>query len=244
MNPTYIRDDCVRLSDCDSTGRLSLPALFDMFMDVATLHADDLGIGFDDLRPRQLFWLAVRTRIRVHRRSDLSAPIRIETWPEKGGKLRCYRNYRLFDGESPAAEGKTEWAVIDTGTGRLAPLLEAYPAGLMDVLRTDSVWSEPFARVREDFSDGEEWAGYTVRSTDIDVGGHMNNAAYPRMVLGAFSNAELRDMDIREMDFAYRNPCYEGDELRLCRRRIESGWELGAFNREGKTVLLGRIGGR
>ena len=241
MHPIYTREDHVRLSDCDCTGRLALPALFDLFMDTATLHAGEIGIGLYDLSPRQLFWLTVRTKIKIYRRPALSEPISVTTWPERGGKLRCWRDYRLADALGVAAEGKTEWAVIHTGTGRLTPLSEVYPEGLEERLTDESVWSEPFGRVREDFADGEAWAAYTVRSTDIDLGGHMNNAAYPRMVIGAFSNAELAALDIRDMELHFRASCYEGDVLTLRRRAVDRGYEFGAFLPDGKTVLLGSI---
>lgn len=243
MYPIYTRQDTVRLSDCDVSGRLAPNAVFDLFMDVATLHATQLGIGLAELSPRRLFWLTVRTKIKIYRRSALLEPISVTTWPEKGGKLRCYRDYRLTDAQGIAAEGKTEWAVVNTETARLTPLSEVYPAGLVDTLSDETVWSEPFARIREDFSGAEPWSSYTVRATDIDLGGHMNNAAYPRMALGAFTIAELRELQIRELEFSYRNPCFEGDALTLLRRRTDEGWELGAFAADGKTVLLGRIAG-
>lgn len=243
MDPRYTRQDLVRLSDCDADARLSLPAYFDLFMDVATLHAGELGIGLAELSPRHLFWLTVRTKIRIYRRPALSEPITVTTWPEKGGKLRCHRDYRLTDPLGTAAEGKTEWAVINTQTGRLTPLTDVYPPGLMDILPEESVWDAPFWRGGEDFDRQSPWAEYRVRSTDIDIGQHMNNAAYPRMVLGAFSNQELRETEIKEMEFAYRTPCFEGELLRLYRRRTPEGWEIGIFNPEGKLAALGRITG-
>ncbi len=71
----------------------------------------------------------------------------------------------------------------------------------------------------------------------------MNNAAYPRMVLGAFSNRELSELEIREMELYFRAPCFEGDTLTLCRRTTDTGYEIGVFLPDGKTVLLGKISG-
>ena len=243
MERTLTREFPVPVSQCAADGRLSLPGVFNMFMDMATLHAKVLGIGLEELSPRGLFWLTVRTKIRVYRRPGLTEEISVTTWPEKPGKLRSYRDYVLRDTQGVAAEGKTEWAVINTGTGRLTPVEEVFPPELREALTDETVLPEPFSRIREQFAPEDAWASYTVRSTDIDLGGHMNNAAYPRMVLGAFSNRELEELKIREMELYFRAPCYEGDTLTLCRRPTDTGWELGAFLPDGKTVLLGKISG-
>ncbi|MBQ1343002.1 MAG: hypothetical protein IIY40_02435, partial [Firmicutes bacterium] len=66
-------------------------------------------------------------------------------------------------------------------------------------------------------------------------------AAYLRALLGCFSAAEVKEMDIREIDLVFRAPCFEGDELELRQRRTEQGLDL-AFLREGKPAFLARLG--
>ena len=243
MERTLTQAFAVPTSQCAADGRLSLPGIFNMFMDIAALHARALRIGLDELSPRGLFWLTVRTKIRVYRRPRITEPITVTTWPERPGKLRSYRDYVLRDEQGTAAEGKTEWAVISTDTGRLFPIAELFGPELCALLTDETVLPGPFARIGEKFAPGEAWASYTVRSTDIDLGGQMNNAAYPRMVMGAFTNRELSAREIRDVELNFRAPCYEGDTLTLCRRATETGWEVGAFLPDGKAVLLGRMGG-
>jgi hypothetical protein len=50
----------------------------------------------------------------------------------------------------------------------------------------------------------------------------MNNAAYVRAVIGSFSYAELRSMDIRRVDAVFRASCYEGDRL-IFQKRAANG---------------------
>ena len=86
----------------------------------------------------------------------------------------------------------------------------------------------------------EEFARYTVRSTDIDLGGHMNNVAYVRAIAGAFSCDEWQKMDIRELEIAFRAPCYEGDTL-VWQKRADDALSLRAALPNGKTIVLARI---
>ena len=107
-------------------------------------------------------------------------------------------------------------------------------------IEEDRVLPGPFMRMDEGFEGAEDMGGYTVRSTDIDLGGHMNNAAYVRAIAGAFSTDEWKKMDPRELEIAYRSPCFEGETLRLQRRGTADGLEL-RLSRQGKTIALARI---
>jgi len=233
------KDLMVLPSWCDDTACLSVPSLFAIFQDLASEHAPLMGMGAPDLAKDGLFWLTVKTKIRIYRRPEMLRPLRAESWPEAPGKVRCNRFYRLTDADGLLAEGKTEWAIIHLQSGRLVPTAEAYNQTLSHL--PDTLLPAPFARVKEDFSDGALLERYRVRSTDIDLGHHMNNAAYPRVMLGAVSTAELREKPICEMDVIFRSPSYEGEVLQLLRRDTEDGMELALVHENGKAAALARV---
>ena len=238
MKRVYTREAAILPSVCDGTGRLSVPGTFALFMDAATEHAEALGVGLRAMAAKNLFWLTVRTRVRFSRRPAMMETVTVETFPEDGGKVRCYRDYRLKSGEELLAEGKTEWAVLDTATGRLHPAQDVMPADLEPPV--PPVWEEPFSRIDEDFTGAELLGTYTVASTDIDLGGHMNNAAYIRALAGMFPGKAWNAMRIRELEVVFRAPCFEGDALAVERRCADGVTDLRM--REGdKTVLLARI---
>ena len=239
MDNHLIKNLKIPASDCDHTSRLSAPDTFALFQDAATDHALDLHIGVPDLAPRHLFWLTVKTKVRFLRRPGMNESVQLETWPEPADRIRCNRDYRLtHDGETLAL-GKTEWAIVDTTTGQLHKASEVFPEEL--TFRTDAVWREPFARLRDDFADEPVFARYTVRSVDIDLGGHMNNVAYVRALAGAFSVAEWDAMDVKEMEVHFKATCYEGDTLELQRRNRDGATEV-CMSVDGRTVILARIG--
>ena len=97
-----------------------------------------------------------------------------------------------------------------------------------------------FARIPDDFSCSDVLSRYTVRSIDIDVGGHMNNTVYVRAMLGCFSNEELKQMQIRRIDVVFRSPCYEGDTLEIQKKRTDAGLDL-RLSRSDTTCVLARI---
>ena len=238
MDYVYSLDMTVPASRCDAEGKLSVPAAFELFMDLAAEHAAALGMGLTDLRSRNLIWVSVRTRIRFDRRPAMGERVILSTWPEKPGSIRCCRDFTIAAGGESAVAGRTEYAVIDLSSLRPQPMGEIYSPELAAALTEESVFSEPFRRISEKFRPEERLGEYTVRPSDIDMAGHMNNTMYPRMVLDFIPAREQAERPVREMELCYRSPCYEGDTLTLYRRKTEDGAEIAAFLPDGRTALL------
>ena len=238
MQPKFEQEILIPPSACDYSGRLGYAGAFAVLMDLATEHAERLGIGLAAMTAKKRFWVTVRTKIIFHERPRISEAVKLITWPEKPGAVRCNRSYEIRRGNALLISGRTEWAVMNTETNTIAPATDLFPADL-DYADGAAV-SEPFARVPARFEGLEPFAEYTVRSTDIDLGGHMNNAAYPRALLGAFSTQELDALCVRSIDLIFRTPCYEGEELKFYKKPGEGALDL-RVARGDETVLLARI---
>lgn len=225
-------------SICDASGKLSHAEAFGLFMDIASFHAEQIGVGLGAMAQKNLFWLTVKTQVNFIRRPQMLQDVTLETWPEQPDKMRGNRSYIMRCGEDVILTGKTEWAVINTATHKLVPLEGIYPAELC--FENGTAAPEPFARITDHFEGIEPYAEYQVRSTDIDVGGHMNNTAYVRMIMGSLSNEERKALPIRRMDVIFRASCYEGDALSFRRKETEDGLDI-RVSRGEETVLLVRI---
>jgi len=238
-NAKYKRELTILPSMLDWGLKLGTAFTFSLFMDVAAEHAEATGIGSTAFTPRGLFWLTVRTRIRFNRRPGLAETATAATWAEPPGKFRCLRYYTLKKDGETLIEGKTEWAVLDVRTGKLVNAADIYNDKVVTI--NETVCGESFSRMSEDFAACRELPAYTVRSTDIDFGGHMHNVAYVNMLLGEYSVKELKAMAISELEISFRTPCFEGETLNLFERKTETGVELGVFKPDGKCAALARL---
>ena len=237
MENRYTQEYVVLPSVCDSSARLSIPDTFALFMDLAAIHAEILRFDTPTLMKRGLFWLTVRTRLRFHRRPEMAERVMLATWPEQPGKLRTDRDYVVEQNGERLIEGKTEWTILEMESDRLHPMEGIFPPDF--TFYPDAVWPEPFTRMKDEPM--EEFARYTVRSTDIDLGGHMNNAAYVRALAGAFSCDEWQKLNIRELEIAFRAPCYEHNTLVWQKRADGDTLSLRAALPDGKTIVLARV---
>ena len=238
MEQIYEQELFITPSLADARGRLSWPGAFTVCQDLAGIHAERLGVGLGAMAEKSLFWLTVRTKIRILGFPRLGETVTARTWPEKPGALRCNRSYEIVRDGEVLVLGRTEWAVMNTETRALTPAAGLFPVDLP--FDRGAALSESFARIPDRFEDAEPFAVYRLRSTDIDVGGHMNNAAYLRALFGAFSNRELEALDIRSVDAVFRASCFEGGELAFARRQRDGADEV-RISRGEDTILLARL---
>ena len=163
---------------CDASGALSPLAAFTIFQGIAAQHAEVLGVGSSAMAKKGEFWLTVHTRVDLFERAYLMDELTVRTWAEACSErdVRTYRSYTLSRGEAVIARGKTEWAILgpeqkiirfgDSGFPKDYP----FPA--------ETAIPEKLQRFHEKFEDADLFSHYAVRSTDIDLGHHMNNVAY------------------------------------------------------------------
>ena len=240
MEAFYSKDMYIGVSMCDASGRLGLSNAFAVFQDAASEHAEQLGVGNAVMADQGLFWVTTRTRVRFHRRPKLMEQVRISTWPVAPGAGRCDRLYRInaMDGEL-LCEGRTEWCVLDVKSGRPCPPAKVFPADI-EYCGFQQL-TEPYARYRHDFADGDCAVTRDVRPSDVDLGRHMNNVAYLRLLCDSFSLEELEREDVQEMEIWFCMPCFEGDALDVMRRRTDYGYEFGVKRPDGRYAALARM---
>ena len=229
MGELLRKEAIIPISRCDFEGLLGVPETFSLMMDLATEHAQSIDLGISSIGKQGLFWLAVRTRVHFLRRPRIEEKVILSTWPEEPQRLRNNRSYLIEKDGERLVEGKTEWAILNTKTNRLVKGEDVYPKGLV------------FERVKDDFSESEKFAGYTVRSTDIDLGGHMNNSAYLRALFSVFSTEERKAREIKGIDVRFVSPAYEGEQLSVYRRQNEDKTEYAMKKQDGSAVLLAMV---
>ncbi|MBR3305607.1 MAG: hypothetical protein IKI74_07265 [Christensenellaceae bacterium] len=235
----FEKDITIAPSLCDSTAKLSIPGVFSVFMDMAAEHAEEIGCGIGMIKKRGLFWITVRTKILVRKLPDLSSHACAVTWPSVPERFRCMRYYLLKQGEEVLCEGKTEWAVFDMERNRLSRADSVYPEDL--VMEEKTACDIPFIRSADDIPPEHEKAVYTVRSTDIDFGGHMNNAAYIKALFSCLSSSERSSINVRSMEAVFRAQTFENEQLSVRMRDDPDGKDVTFVKEDGRTCFIARI---
>lgn len=234
----YSEDFFVKPSMCGGDSLLSIPAALDVFQDTATFHADHFDIGPEGMNRRNYFWIITKTRIHINRLPEMMEHVTSNTWIQAAERASCERDYSITKGDEILVYGRSIWAVISRDTSKLVHMAGLYPEIEFDAAPPDD---RSFARISKKFDDAEEIGQYTVRSVDIDLGGHMNNVNYVRAMLGCFTTEKIADLKISEIEVNFISQTYEGQTLTFKCRETDEGLEIGAIGPEGKTAFAAII---
>ena len=235
----YKRDLIITPSMCDSDSMLSIPAAFDLFQDTATLHADHFDIGPAGMNRRNYFWIISKTAMRLIRMPNMMEHIEAVTWIQPADRAKCERDFALMSGGETLLLCRSIWAVMSHDTGRIVPMAGLYPDIEFNVPAPEEV---SFSKISKDFASAGRIGEYTIRSVDIDLGGHMNNVNYIRAMLGCLSSAELAGKKSGEIEVQYLSQSYEGETLTFMRRDDAGGLqEIGALKEDGKAAFLAKL---
>ncbi len=224
---------------CGAEKTLSTSAAFSLLVDAAALHSELIGTGCREMEKRRLFWLMTRARIRFYRRPAMMEEVALTTWPAAPRHYLCNRFYTLHGKDGALLlEGRQEWAVVDLDSGRPVRTEGIYPSSLTHV--GAEVIPSPYTRLSDTLTREDAVRELTVSSSDVDFGGHVNNAVYPRMIGDCLSTSEHRALDVREAEVQYLTPCYEGERLSfLCRRGEELLFSI--RKEDGRCAFLCRL---
>ncbi len=207
-----------------------------IFLTLATEHGTELNVGMKNLAERGCMWIVSKTKLHFNSLTKNGCEVTATTWPTAPGRIRCNRYYTLSDEKGIIAEGKSEWAILETATGRPKKLDSLYPNEVE--LLTDVVCDEPFLRLNGDFSDTESFKEYVVSSDDIDANNHMNNVAYVRAVLQHFPTELINDKKVTDLEIQYKAQCYEGEKLLFKSIEADKGYEIGIIKEDGTTAVV------
>lgn len=199
------------VGDCAPSGRIRLDSIARWLQDIAFDDVADAGLAFSAV------WVVRRTRISVRRFPRFAEPCQVETFCSGVGRMWAER--RTTIARAGAAQSDVEavslWVHLDAGSWRPTPLTEAeldtYGASL-DGRPVSARLRHPTAR------DATELGRWRFRTTECDVAGHVNNAAYWEVLedeLLSDHGADGPELAAVEAEIEHRAPAQPGEMLVL-----------------------------
>ncbi|MDR2729445.1 MAG: hypothetical protein LBB81_00925, partial [Treponema sp.] len=85
----------IRFGEIDKSDRLTLSAALQSFQEAAICHAENLGVGREDMARTGRVWILSRMSVLVERRPKYCETVTIRSWPRGGEKLFAMRDYDI-----------------------------------------------------------------------------------------------------------------------------------------------------
>lgn len=217
-------------ADCAPSGRIRLDAIARWLQDVA--YADVVDAELVD----RAVWVVRRTRIRVKRFPNFGEAYRLATFCSGMGRMWAERRTSVIaEGESASdIEAVTLWVHLSPADWRPIPLSEEETA----VYGPSTGGRRVTARLRHPLPRGnEERATWSFRATELDLAGHINNAAYWQPVEEELlASGEIERVDV---EVEYRTPAQAGEKLLL--RNGAQRWIATAGDEVHASIVLAEV---
>ena len=86
------------VADFDRSGKLGYEAILRIFENTASRHSDSSGDDIIEESRNGITWVLTDWRVRIVRRPDSKAPLRVTTWVRDSVPIgRIFRDYTLAD---------------------------------------------------------------------------------------------------------------------------------------------------
>jgi medium-chain acyl-[acyl-carrier-protein] hydrolase len=159
--------------------RLGLVGLLNILQDIAWIHAEHLGHGYEATMEAGAAWILSRQALVMSAWPNWGDELRVRTWvrPTKGPLV--HRDYQILVGDRQLGECVASWLTLDVRTRR--PMRPGAAGGSLD-FRVDGelAFTPEKIALREDLA---ETARFSVRNSDLDMNGHVNNTRYAQWIL-------------------------------------------------------------
>ncbi|MBQ7194721.1 MAG: hypothetical protein IJS07_03705 [Bacteroidales bacterium] len=180
MADKHIEDFIIPSYLVDGDKLLSPSSVLSILQELSYRGSDELGCGVDFMLSKGLAWVLSRDQFVIHRYPRISEKVRLETWYRGFDGLMVLRDYRILspDGE-PLVSATSSSLIIDINTRELKRTDH-----LPDVISPEPQNPEPAIGHNADrivlrgLDIKDCGIRRTVRYTDTDFVGHLNNTCY------------------------------------------------------------------
>ena len=221
----------IRTYECRVNGKIKIFSLMQYLQEIAALHAEQLGLGFDKLNEMGGYWVLSNIRIEIKRLPGRDDEVTLKTWPSGYSRTIATREFVGKDqNDSELFRAGSEWMVLNKQTNRLKNLFK------LDLnLPKTGIKALPDELHRlEPNGDYKKVDVVCVPLSAIDLNGHVNNTEYVRWGIDALSRTFKLNKNIRSVQATYLSEVFEGDELELLVGSRSNG-QFGVLGRNSGT---------
>lgn len=164
-------------NDFDKIGNVKASSLMYEFQEIASHHADEMGIGFEELIKKDLIWVMSKLKFKVYERLEPGVEYVLSTYPRPKKGVTYFRDYYIHDGEGKLmAAAIAHWFVINFDTRRIERAELQFDGEYIEY----PAFEKGIEKIK--LPELTKAGAHVVGEADLDVNRHMNNCRYADMI--------------------------------------------------------------
>jgi len=201
--------------ETDAQGRMPLPLIVTRVIEVATAHADALGLGYANLIQHRAGWVLSRLSVEMERYPRIGETYTFTTYIQAYTRLYSDRCFVITDAEGrEIGHVRSIWVAIDIDK-RTAVDLSRFNPDLFVIGKRQC----PIQMPKKIPAVGPDTivTPYAFKYCDIDFYRHVNTVMYVRLLLNQWSVDFFDSHKIRRFSIAFHNECHYGQQAEVMR---------------------------
>ncbi len=237
----YSKSFKVQFSETDFTLKLKLYALVNKMQETSSLHAEELGMGYEELDKHNLGWIISKYRINIESYPKWEDTITIETWPSGKDKLFAMRSFCIYNQHKEQIGSiYSAYVLIDSKTGR-PQRTSAMPKGLPATIEEGAQELVRLRIPKEPIS----VCTRRVHYTDLDINMHMNNACYVQWIEDCFPLDQHKNKKIKDIQVNFISGATIGEEVVVSvykdKESVDTYYLQGKEKSEEREIFKARV---
>ena len=211
--PVLTNDYVITNSDCDFKSELRLSRLFDFFQDIASMHAENLGVSIESLHNDYgAAWVLIRMKVEIDKLPILHDMITVETWPQKARAIYV-RDYVVKDSEGNIiVRAISNWVIMNIEKR------EIFKGKLVDYQEIENKKERSMdSKLIKPSPSSEPKSVYEkiIHYSDVDYNEHINNAKYVDYIMDCMTMEEHRTKQVKAIEVHYLSEAIPGETMML-----------------------------
>ena len=211
MEPIYQQDFEITDLYVDCRGRVLPSKLLYIMQEIAGIHFARISMDYETLAERGMFWAITRHKVQISRLPMRGETLHVETWPMPTTRVAYPRSIIAYDeAGNEVFRSISLWVLMDLNSRNMI-LPGKSGIDVAGTLRGNELASplglpaKPLGQRRQ----------RTVRFTDLDRNGHMNNTKYLDWIWDLLPGQYHMGHNVKEFTVCYLSEAREGQELNL-----------------------------
>ena len=237
MNKIWKKEYYLRASDFDKFNHIKPSAVLDLFQDAAGQHANELGVGFDEMLSRSYLWVLTKIKFKMLTQPTSYQKVVVKTWPLEPNRIIYRREYCIEDENGNCLiAGSSEWVVIHSEKRRFVSVPDLY--SFSDGFHTEIMCEEKLGKV-PDFEINCNPHIVNAGFCELDANNHVNNTKYANYVLDAIS--PTANDQLKEFQIDYRKEVFHGTQLNIYHTIDDNSVVAKGQNTDGEIIFACKI---
>lgn len=222
--------------ETDAQGRMPMSLIVTRVIEVATAHADILGLGYANLIEHHAGWVLSRLAVEMERYPRIGETYAFTTFIQSYTRLYSDRCFVITDAQGEEiGHVRSMWAAIDMEKRVAVDLTQFNPEHFVINPRRQC----PIPMPRKIPAVNAEQAvstAYVFKYSDIDFHRHVNTVMYVRLLLNQWSVDFFDEHRIHQFSIAFHSECRYGQEAQVLRSDSE-GESLCEIQVDGRRAV-------